>query len=202
MILLIDNYDSFTYNLYQYLGEVEKDILVKRNDEISLGEIESLNPDSIIISPGPGRPENAGISVDMIKRFYKEKPILGICLGHQAIGTAFGAEVVGAQNIMHGKTSIVKHDGSDLFKNQEEAFPVMRYHSLVIQKGSLPEELKAAAYSDDDGEIMAIRHSTFPLYGLQFHPESIGTLTGKELLHRFQRIALDFHKERMKEITQ
>ncbi|MFJ8266220.1 anthranilate synthase component II [Peribacillus asahii] len=195
MILLIDNYDSFTYNLYQYLGEVEQEILVKRNDEITIAEIEALQPTAIVISPGPGRPEEAGVSIDVIQAFYKKIPILGICLGHQAIGVAFGANVIGAKNIMHGKTSVIKSTGTDLFAKQEVEFPVMRYHSLVVERASLPEELEVTATSLDDGEIMALKHQSYPLYGLQFHPESIGTKTGKELLHEFYKIALLYQIE-------
>lgn len=189
MILLIDNYDSFTYNLFQYLGEVEKNIVVKRNDEITITEIESLNPTAIVISPGPGRPEEAGISMEVIRKFYKTIPILGICLGHQAIGAAFGANVIGAKQIMHGKTSLIEHTGTDLFAGQEQPLSVMRYHSLVVEKESLPDELEVTATSTDDDEIMALKHSEYPLYGLQFHPESIGTKTGKDLLHEFYKIA-------------
>jgi anthranilate synthase component II len=200
MILLIDNYDSFTYNLYQYLGEVEKEIVVKRNDEITLAEIEELNPMAIVISPGPGRPEDAGISMDIIRNFYEKVPLLGICLGHQAIGAVFGANVVGAKQIMHGKTSVIEHDGTGVFAEQELQFPVMRYHSLVVERESLPEELTVTAVALDDGEIMALKHQEFPLYGLQFHPESIGTKIGKELLHQFYEIALTFQSEKEQSI--
>lgn len=189
MILLIDNYDSFTYNLYQYLGEVEEKIIVKRNDEITINEIEALNPTAIVISPGPGRPEEAGISMEVIQRFYKTIPILGICLGHQAIGAAFGANVIGAKQIMHGKTSLIEHTGTDLFANQDQPLTVMRYHSLVVEKESLPDELVVTATSKDDDEIMSLKHRDYPLYGLQFHPESIGTITGKQQLHEFYKIA-------------
>jgi anthranilate synthase component II len=190
MILLIDNYDSFTYNLYQYLGEVEQEIIVKRNDDITIEEIEVLNPTAIVISPGPGRPEEAGISMEVIQSFYKKIPILGICLGHQAIGAVFGANVVGAKQIMHGKTSPIDHSGTDLFAGQEQPLTVMRYHSLVVERESLSEELEVTATSLDDGEIMAVKHKQYPLYGLQFHPESIGTTIGKQLLHEFYKIAL------------
>ena len=189
MILLIDNYDSFTYNLFQYLGEVEEDIIVKRNDEITISEIEELSPTAIVISPGPGRPEAAGISMEVIQQFYKKTPILGICLGHQAIGAAFGANVIGAKQIMHGKTSEIEHTGTDLFAGQEQPLTVMRYHSLVVEKASLPDELEVTATSLDDHEIMALKHKEYPLYGMQFHPESIGTRTGKQLLHEFYKIA-------------
>lgn len=198
MILLIDNYDSFTYNLYQYLGEVEPDIIVKRNDDITIEEIEKLHPTAIVISPGPGRPEEAGISMEVIQAFYKQIPILGICLGHQAIGAVFGANVVGAKQIMHGKTSIIEHSGMDLFEDQDEKLEVMRYHSLVVEKESLPDELEVTATSMDDGEIMALKHREFPLYGLQFHPESIGTRTGKQMLHQFYKIACLNQKETSK----
>ncbi|MGE7760814.1 anthranilate synthase component II [Peribacillus sp. NPDC097895] len=200
MILLIDNYDSFTFNLYQYLGEVEKDIIVKRNDEITIAEIKEMNPMAIVISPGPGRPEDAGISMDVIRNFYEKVPLLGICLGHQAIGAVFGANVVGAKQIMHGKTSIIEHDGKGVFANQDLQFPVMRYHSLVVERGSLPNELTETAVALDDGEIMALKHQDFPLYGLQFHPESIGTKIGKELLHQFYKIAGTFQSEKKQSI--
>ncbi|SFC04099.1 anthranilate synthase, component II [Bacillus sp. OV322] len=185
MILLIDNYDSFTFNLFQYLGEFEPDILVRRNDCITLNEIEALKPQAIVISPGPGRPENAGICIELIQHFHKKIPILGICLGHQAIGAAFGARVVEAKRIIHGKASLIKHDGTDLFKQQDKNVSVMRYHSLVIDEKSMPAELTVTANAADDGEIMAIRHVDFPVFGLQFHPESIGTKTGKSMLHKF-----------------
>ncbi|MFD6441342.1 anthranilate synthase component II [Peribacillus sp. NPDC060186] len=200
MILLIDNYDSFTYNLYQYLGEVEKEIIVKRNDEITIAEIEEMNPRAIVISPGPGRPEDAGISMEIIRSFYKKLPLLGICLGHQAIGATFGAKVIGAKNIMHGKTSVIEHDGTGVFVNQVPQFPVMRYHSLVVERESLPNELSVTASAVDDGEIMALKHQDYPLYGLQFHPESIGTKIGKELLHEFYKIAETYQLEKKQSI--
>ncbi|MGE7903840.1 anthranilate synthase component II [Peribacillus sp. NPDC094092] len=200
MILLIDNYDSFTYNLYQYLGEVEKEIIVKRNDEITLAEIEELNPMAIVISPGPGRPEDAGISMEIIRNFYEKVPLLGICLGHQAIGAVFGANVVGAKQIMHGKTSVIEHDGTGVFAKQDLQFQVMRYHSLVVERASLPDELTVTAVALDDGEIMALKHQDYPLYGLQFHPESIGTKIGKELLHQFYEIAGTFQSEKEQSI--
>ncbi|KQU10932.1 hypothetical protein ASG65_12515 [Bacillus sp. Leaf13] len=200
MILLIDNYDSFTYNLYQYLGEVEKEIIVKRNDEITIAEIEEMNPKAIVISPGPGRPEDAGISMEIIRSFYKKLPLLGICLGHQAIGATFGANVIGAKYIMHGKTSVIEHDGTGVFVNQNPQFPVMRYHSLVVERESLPNELTVTASAVDDGEIMALKHQDYPLYGLQFHPESIGTKIGKELLHEFYKIAVTYQLEKKESI--
>lgn len=185
MILLIDNYDSFTYNLYQYLGELGENLVVKRNDVLTITEIEKLQPEAIVISPGPGRPEQAGISVEAIRTFYKRIPILGICLGHQAIGNSFGAVIKKAEKIMHGKVSLIRHSGKDLFQALPQDIEVMRYHSLVIQKGTLPEEFEETAHSIDDGEIMAIKHKEFPLYGMQFHPESIGTGNGKQMLANF-----------------
>ncbi|UQD52354.1 aminodeoxychorismate/anthranilate synthase component II [Bacillus methanolicus] len=185
MILLIDNYDSFTFNLYQYLGELGEDVQVARNDQISLKEIEKLNPGAIVLSPGPGRPEAAGICVDIIKAFYRKTPILGICLGHQAIGYAFGAVIEKAGKVMHGKTSKLTHTGSFLFEYLPQPVEVMRYHSLVIQNGTLPGVFKILARSMDDNEIMAIKHESCPLYGLQFHPESVGTKTGKKIINNF-----------------
>jgi anthranilate synthase component II len=185
MILLIDNYDSFTYNLYQYLGEIDSDLIVKRNDSITLEDIKTLNPEAIVISPGPGRPEDAGICIEVIQHFYRTIPILGICLGHQAIAAAFNANIISAKKIMHGKTSELIHHQSGLFKNEEADVEVMRYHSLAIEEGSLPSDFEIHARAKDDGEIMAIKHQDYPLYGLQFHPESIGTKTGKQLLRCF-----------------
>lgn len=185
MILLIDNYDSFTYNLFQYLGELGEEITVFRNDEISIDVIRRLNPERIVLSPGPGRPENAGILIELIQTLHKEFPILGICLGHQGIGYAFGSEVVKAENVMHGKTSKLKVTGESVFRNIENPIEVMRYHSLVIKKGTLNDDFEVLAYSMDDEEIMAIKHKQYPLYGYQFHPESVGTDCGKQLLQNF-----------------
>ncbi|MBB6446360.1 anthranilate synthase component II [Bacillus benzoevorans] len=185
MILLIDNYDSFTYNLYQYIGELGEALTVKRNDEITVEDIEQLNPEAIIISPGPGRPENAGNTVEIIKQFYKKIPILGICLGHQAIGYSFGAVIEKAGKIMHGKTSKIRHGEKTLFQSMPQGIEVMRYHSLVIKKGTLPPYFDVLAESADDGEIMALKHCHYPLYGMQFHPESVGTGEGKQLLNNF-----------------
>ncbi|HEO8419208.1 anthranilate synthase component II [Niallia sp. FSL W8-0635] len=185
MILLIDNYDSFTYNLFQYLGELGEEITVFRNDEISIDAIRHLNPERIVLSPGPGRPENAGILIELIQTLHKEFPILGICLGHQGIGYAFGSEVVKAGNVMHGKTSKLKVTGDSVFRNIENPIEVMRYHSLVIKKDTLNDEFEVLAYSTDDEEIMAIKHKRYPLYGYQFHPESVGTDCGKQLLENF-----------------
>ena len=185
MILLIDNYDSFTYNLYQYLGELGEEIVVKRNDHISIADIEHMKPEAIVISPGPGRPENAGICVEVIQSFHKQIPILGICLGHQAIGYSFGAKIEKAQKIMHGKTSKLSHTETELFKSLPQQLEVMRYHSLIIQKDTLPTSFQVLAKSIDDDEIMAIKHNIYPLYGMQFHPESVGTGEGKQLLENF-----------------
>jgi anthranilate synthase component II len=185
MILLIDNYDSFTYNLYQYLEELGESVIVKRNDEITIEEIAALNPNGIVLSPGPGTPKDAGICIDVIQKFYEQIPILGICLGHQAIGAAFGATISKAKEIRHGKTSNIQHNGGGLFQYLPQPLEVMRYHSLVIEKGTLPPILTKAAIAMDDGEIMAIKHREAPLYGLQFHPESIGTVSGKKLLKNF-----------------
>jgi anthranilate synthase/aminodeoxychorismate synthase-like glutamine amidotransferase len=183
VLLLIDNYDSFTFNLAQYLGELGAPPLVKRNDEITLDEIAELRPDRIVISPGPGRPEDAGISVDLIRRFGPQVPVLGVCLGHQGIGIAFGGEVVRASQLMHGKLSTVQHDGRGVFRGVAQPFTAGRYHSLVVAD-PLPEALEAAARTDD-GTIMGVRHKTFPVHGVQFHPESVLTGEGRHLLRNF-----------------
>ncbi|EMT38771.1 MULTISPECIES: anthranilate synthase component II [Thermoanaerobacter] len=187
MILIIDNYDSFTYNLYQYVGEMSKEIFVIRNDEVSVKDIEKLNPEKIILSPGPGRPENAGICVDVIKSLGDKIPILGICLGHQAIGYAYGAKIVKADKIMHGKTSLVFHKGEEIFKDIKNPIEAMRYHSLVIDRQTLPRDLEITAYTEE-GVIMGVRHKMYPVYGLQFHPESILTEQGKEILRNFLEV--------------
>ena len=189
MILLIDNYDSFSYNLYQYLGELKADIKVIRNDEMSVEEIRALNPDKIVISPGPGRPEDAGIIIEAVKALGKDIPILGVCLGHQAICAAFGAKITYASRLMHGKQSLTDLDTAQpIFKDCPEKTPVARYHSLVADESTLPSELKVIARADD-GEVMAVRHEKFPIYGLQFHPESILTPEGKKMLGNFLSIA-------------
>jgi anthranilate synthase component 2 len=185
MILLIDNYDSFTYNLYQLLGMCAKEVRIVRNDKLTLEEIEQMNPEAIVLSPGPGRPEDAGICVDVIQRFYKEIPILGICLGHQAIVHAFGGEVIRANLVKHGKTSLLRHSGTAIFQYVKQPFTAMRYHSLVANKHTLPDMFEVLATSMDDGEVMAIKHHYYPLYGLQFHPESIATEEGKKLMEHF-----------------
>lgn len=185
MILLIDNYDSFSYNLYQLLGCEEPQIKVVRNDEITVTEIEEMNPEYIVLSPGPGRPENAGICVETVKKFAGEIPILGVCLGHQAICEAFGGKVSYAEKLMHGKTSQIKIDtDSRLFKGMEEEIPAARYHSLALVEESLPEELKVTARADD-GTVMAVEHREFPVYGLQFHPESILTPDGNKMIRNY-----------------
>jgi anthranilate synthase component 2 len=185
MIILIDNYDSFTFNLYQYFGEIGEEIAVFRNDQLSIEQIHRLNPKAIIVSPGPGKPEDAGICINVIQTFYNKIPILGICLGHQAIAVAFGSEVKGAKYIKHGKTSIITHNGLGLFNDLQSPLEVMRYHSLIIEKGSLSEQLECISTSVEDQEIMAIQHRHYPVYGLQFHPESIGTPSGKQILKNF-----------------
>lgn len=184
MILLIDNFDSFTFNLYQYLGELGEDVRVIRNNLLTIEQINTLKPKAIILSPGPGKPEDAGICVEVVRKFYKSIPILGICLGHQAIGYAFGAKIKRAASIKHGKTSFITCQGS-LFQSLSSPLEVMRYHSLSIDKNSLPDELELIAEANDDREIMAIRHSKYPVFGLQFHPESIGTPSGMQILKNF-----------------
>ncbi len=187
MILFIDNYDSFTYNLVQLLGSIEKkeDFLVVRNDEMSLEEIEELKPSHIILSPGPGKPNDAGICEEVIQRFYKKIPILGVCLGHQAICEVFGAKISYAKTIMHGKQSVIMVDSnSKLFKGLEETFSVARYHSLAAIGETMPEELKVTAVTQD-GEVMAVEHKDYPIYGVQFHPESVLTPNGKTMMENF-----------------
>src|SRR5947208_208053 len=173
MVLVIDNYDSFTYNLVQYLGELGTNPVVRRNNEVTLDEIAALAPAQIVISPGPGRPEQAGITLDVVKTFGPKIPLLGVCLGHQAIGMAFGGSVVRAAVLMHGKTSAIKHDGRGVFSGIASPFTVARYHSLVVEPRGLPDELEISARTEDDGTVMALRHKTHPIHGVQFHPESI-----------------------------
>lgn len=180
-ILVIDNYDSFTYNLVQLLGEFDSDIIVKRNDEITSEEIKKINPGKILISPGPGRPEDSKISLEAIKNFGEKIPVLGVCLGHQAIGICFGAKVIRAPILMHGKTSKIKHSGQGVFKSIPQNFVATRYHSLIIDKKALPDCLEITATSDD-GMIMGIKHRNFPVEGIQFHPESILTKEGKNII--------------------
>lgn len=189
MLLMIDNYDSFTYNLVQYFGELGADVQVHRNDKITIAEIEALNPDKIVISPGPCTPNEAGISLEVIRHFAGKKPILGVCLGHQSIGQAFGGEIVHANEIMHGKTSLVHHNNTSVFKELNNPFKATRYHSLVINKANLPDCFDITAWTqNDDGsldEIMGIQHKTLPIEGVQFHPESILTEQGHALLKNF-----------------
>jgi anthranilate synthase/aminodeoxychorismate synthase-like glutamine amidotransferase len=184
MILIIDNYDSFTYNLVQYLGELGAEMEVHRNDKITLGEIESMSPDNIVISPGPCTPKEAGISVDLIKKFGPSTPILGVCLGHQCIGYAYGGEVIRAPELMHGKTSLIHHHGTNLYKNLPSPFEAIRYHSLIVNRENLPACFRITSETED-GLIMGIRHSEYPVEGVQFHPESILTRWGKTLLKNF-----------------
>jgi anthranilate synthase/aminodeoxychorismate synthase-like glutamine amidotransferase len=188
MVLLIDNYDSFTYNLAQYLGELGAEVRVARNDQITLDDIGALAPSHIVISPGPGRPEDAGVSVAVIAAFGQRLPILGVCLGHQAIGLAFGGEIVRAPAPMHGKTSAVDHDGRGVFAGLANAFPAARYHSLVVADRSVPAALEVAARVAGEPTIMGVRHREWPVHGVQFHPESVMTGEGRRILRNF----LDF----------
>lgn len=187
MILMIDNYDSFTYNLVQYLGELGQDIRVFRNDKITIDEIEGLKPERIVISPGPCTPKEAGISIETIRHFQGKLPILGVCLGHQAIGEAFGGDVVRAGRLMHGKTSMIYHDGKTIFKEIPNPFEATRYHSLIIKRETIPSCLTITAETKE-GEIMGVRHKEFPVEGVQFHPESILTKVGMDLLKNFLKI--------------
>lgn len=185
MILVIDNYDSFTYNLVQYLGELKQKVRVARNDEISVADVARLNPTHLLVSPGPCTPKEAGISVDVIRAYGGKLPILGVCLGHQSLGYAFGGKIVRAKKLMHGKTSQIKHDGKGVFKGLKNPFTATRYHSLAIEKKTFPKDLLITATSED-GEIMGVRHRFLPaLEGVQFHPESILTEGGKDLLRNF-----------------
>jgi len=187
MILVIDNYDSFTYNLVQYLGELGAHLVVYRNDKITAQEIKALVPQKIIISPGPGGPKDAGVSIEVIKKFAESTPILGVCLGHQVIGYAFGAEIVRASRIMHGKTSEIRHDGKTIFSGIKNPFTATRYHSLLVKKDTLPDCFEVSAWTSE-GEIMGLRHKQYQVEGVQFHPESILTGEGKKLLSNFLRI--------------
>ncbi|MGJ7918190.1 anthranilate synthase component II [Massilia sp. LXY-6] len=184
MLLMIDNYDSFTYNIVQYFGELGEDVRTVRNDEITLAQIADMNPDRICISPGPKSPKDAGVSVDVLKEFKGKKPILGVCLGHQAIGEAFGGKIIRAKQVMHGKTSKIAHTGEGVFKGLPSPFTVIRYHSLAIERASLPSCLEVTAWTDD-GEIMGVRHKEFDIEGVQFHPESILSEHGHAMLKNF-----------------
>jgi len=186
-VLLIDNYDSFTYNLAQIFGELGADVVVKRNDEVALADIQTLRPARICISPGPGRPRDAGISCDVIRDFGAQIPLLGVCLGHQCIGEVFGGEIVRAPKLMHGKTSAISHKGTGVFENLAKPFEATRYHSLVVKRETLPQSLTITAESDD-GEIMGLQHRGLPIHGVQFHPESILTEQGRKLLANFLRL--------------
>ncbi|HEX7328402.1 MAG TPA: aminodeoxychorismate/anthranilate synthase component II [Casimicrobiaceae bacterium] len=189
MILMLDNYDSFTWNLVQYLGELGASVKVVRNDQVSLDDVEALAPEGIVISPGPCTPSEAGISVPLVRRFAGKVPLLGVCLGHQAIGQAFGARIVRAQRVMHGKLSSVVHDGRGVFAGIPSPFSATRYHSLAIERASLPPELDVTATSED-GEIMAVRHRELPVEGVQFHPEAVLTEHGKRVLANFLAVTV------------
>jgi anthranilate synthase/aminodeoxychorismate synthase-like glutamine amidotransferase len=184
MLLIIDNYDSFTYNLVQYFSVLGSDVIVKRNDETSIAEIETLNPERICISPGPGRPEDAGISNELVRELGPKKPLLGVCLGHQCIGAVFGGEIVSASRLMHGKTSSMRHQGTGLFANLPNPFEATRYHSLIVRRETLPACLEITAETAE-GEVMGLKHREHPIHGVQFHPESVLTSEGMKLLANF-----------------
>ncbi|GAA4343386.1 aminodeoxychorismate/anthranilate synthase component II [Pigmentiphaga soli] len=188
MLLMLDNYDSFTYNLVQYFGELGEDVRVFRNDQVTLADIEALAPDRICVSPGPCSPAEAGISVPLIETWAGRVPILGVCLGHQAIGAAFGGNIVRARELMHGKTSVITHNGTDVFAGLPSPYTVIRYHSLAIERATMPDCLEITAQTAD-GEVMAVRHRTLPVYGVQFHPESVLSEHGHALLRNFLRLS-------------
>jgi anthranilate synthase/aminodeoxychorismate synthase-like glutamine amidotransferase len=191
MVFVLDNYDSFTYNLVQYMGELGAEMVIRRNDELTPAEVEALRPEKIVISPGPCTPQDAGISIELIKHFAKAKrrvPILGVCLGHQAIGAAFGGNVVRAPKLMHGKTSLVEHDGRTIFAGIPSGMTCTRYHSLIVSEEGLPEELEVSARTADGETIMALRHRELPIEGVQFHPESVLTADGKKLIENFLKM--------------
>ena len=184
MIVMIDNYDSFTYNIFQQLAERGVELKVIRNDQINISELQALNPSHLIISPGPGNPDQAGISMDAIKEFAGKIPVLGVCLGHQSLAQVFGGKVIRADRLMHGKTSPIHHDGTSVFKGLPDPFDATRYHSLIVERSSLPKELRITAWTEE-GEIMGMEHTELPVHGVQFHPESILTCEGKRLLQNF-----------------
>ncbi|MCI1591010.1 anthranilate synthase component II [Heyndrickxia oleronia] len=184
MILVIDNYDSFTYNLVQYIKQIGIEVKVVRNDQIAIGEIERLNPEFILLSPGPGNPDHAGICIEVVKHFFNKIPILGVCLGHQVIAQAFGGKIIKAKRPMHGKTSFISHDGQSIFEGLENSFKVTRYHSLIVEEKSLSQDLDITAKSED-GEIMGIRHRQYKVEGIQFHPEAILTENGLKMIQNF-----------------
>jgi anthranilate synthase/aminodeoxychorismate synthase-like glutamine amidotransferase len=191
MVFVLDNYDSFTYNLVQYLGELGAEVVVRRNDQVTIGEIEALGAERIVVSPGPCTPQEAGISIELIRNFAGKVPVLGVCLGHQALGAAFGAKVVRAPNLMHGKTSEVKHDGKTIFRSLPSPMTATRYHSLIVEERDLPEELEISASTlerDGSRTIMGLRHRKFQVEGVQFHPESVLTNEGKKLMENFLHI--------------
>jgi len=191
MVFVLDNYDSFTYNLVQYLGELGAQVEVRRNDEVKIAEIDALRPERIVVSPGPCTPQDAGISIDLIRYFAGKIPVLGVCLGHQAIGAAFGGEVVRAKTLMHGKTSAVEHDGRTIFSGIRSPMTATRYHSLIVREKDLPPDLEVSAWTNDqDGTrvIMGLRHKKFPVEGVQFHPESVLTSEGKKMVENFLKI--------------
>jgi anthranilate synthase/aminodeoxychorismate synthase-like glutamine amidotransferase len=192
MVFVLDNYDSFTYNLVQYLGELGADVVVRRNDQVTVEEVKRMRPDRIVVSPGPCTPQEAGISIDLFRRLGSDIPILGVCLGHQALGAAFGGNVIRAPHLMHGKTSQVKHDGKTVFKRLPSPFTATRYHSLIVEEKSLPGELEVSAWTTEpDGSrtIMGLRHKMLPIEGVQFHPESVLTGEGKKLIANFLKIS-------------
>lgn len=185
MVLVIDNYDSFTYNLVQYLGELGATMVVRRNDEASMDDLRALGHDRVVISPGPGRPEQAGVSLEVIREFGPRMPLLGVCLGHQAIGLAFGGEVIRAPQPIHGKTSTVEHNGKGVFANISTSFQAGRYHSLIVSEPTMPADLEITARTKEDNLVMGIRHRTLPIHGVQFHPESVLTNEGRRILRNF-----------------
>ncbi|HLB90632.1 MAG TPA: aminodeoxychorismate/anthranilate synthase component II [Terriglobales bacterium] len=191
MVFVLDNYDSFTYNLVQYLGELGADVVVRRNDQVTVAEVEAMRPERIVLSPGPCTPQEAGISIELIRHFAGKAPVLGVCLGHQAIGAAFGGQVVRAPHLMHGKTSEVEHDGRTIFSGVPSPMTATRYHSLIVQEKDLPAELEVSAHTierDGSRTIMGLRHKKFPVEGVQFHPESVLTGEGKKLVRNFLRL--------------